>query len=130
MRVLHSKNKLEGFNPLILSLEEVHWELDEAALKDRKFRAALSLSLEQKGMLWPPIVWTQDTFMKYLESGGKHDYEKSMKTDKELRVAIGNNRFDFAKKNNYTHIECVLAQKPEDRLKILEITKMDYCVDF
>jgi hypothetical protein len=131
MRLLHSKKKVEGFKHKVFSLTDVYWKLDEAAVLDRKFREALARSLDDQGMLWPPIVWRQDTFLTYLEESGKrHDPSKSVKIDLDYRVAIGNNRFYYAVKNGYTHIECVIADLWEDRDTILEQTLMEYAKDF
>ena len=63
--ILKAKNKLFSWDVRIFYLEEVYWQMDEAALLDRNFMAAIKESLDDKGMLWPPIVWTQDTFMTY-----------------------------------------------------------------
>jgi hypothetical protein len=78
MKILHSKKKVEGFEHKVFSLTDVYWKLDEAAVLDHKFRKALSESLDQQGMLWPPIVWTQSVFLVCLEeSGRRHDPSKS-----------------------------------------------------
>lgn len=131
MNVLHSKNSLEDFKQVVLSLDEVYWQLDEAAILDPKFRAALAYSLDSNGMLWPPIVWTQKTFMDYYSANpSRQDPTKLVDQDKSYRVAIGNNRFNYAKIRGYTHIECVIADKWEDKDSILKITEMEYCVDF
>lgn len=131
MRILLSKNKLQDYTHRVLSLTDVYWQLDEAAILDRKFRSALSESLDNKGMLWPPIVWTQDVFMEYYESNPKRqDPAKLVKQPKLYRVAIGNNRFNYASQKGYTHIECVIADTWQDKDKILAITEMQYRVDF
>ena len=131
MRILHSKKKLEGYEHRVFSLNDVYWKLDESALLDWRFREALAKSLNEKGMLWPPIVWKQETFLVYLqESRRKHDPSKSVDIDLDYRVAIGNNRFHYAKQNNYTHIECVIAEIWQDRDLILSQTEMEYKKDY
>ena len=131
MRVLHSKKKVEGYERRVFSLTDVYWKLDEAAVLDRKFREALSKSLDEKGMLWPPIVWRQDVFLTYLkESGRRHDPSKSVKIDQDYRVAIGNNRFYYAETNGYTHVECVVAGVWKDKDIILAQTEMEYRKDY
>jgi hypothetical protein len=131
MFVLNSKNKLEDYGHLVLSLDEVYWQLDEAALLDPKFRSALSYSLDENGMLWPPIVWTQSTFMEYYrDKPERQDPAKLVYQEKPYRVAIGNNRLEYAKRKGYTHVECVLADRWQDKDDILKITEMEYCVDF
>ena len=129
--ILKSKNKLFSWDVRIFYLEEVYWQMDEAALLDRNFLAAIKKSLYDKGMLWPPIVWTQDTFMTYWkEQPHRQDQNKSMENTLKYRCAIGNNRFNYAKENGYTQIECVYVPTWQDKDAVLEITKMDYCVDF
>ena len=131
MKILHSKKKVEGFEHKVFSLTEVYWKLDEAAVLDRKFREALARSLNEQGMLWPPIVWSQETFLTYLEEGGRrHDPSKSIEIDLDYRVAIGNNRFYYAEQNGYTHIECVIAGVWQDRDTILTQTEMEYRKDY
>jgi hypothetical protein len=131
MRILRSKKKVEGFEHRIFSLTEVYWKLDESATLDWRFREALSKSLDKHGMLWPPVVWKQETFLVYLQEGKrKHDPNKAVEIDLDYRVAIGNNRLYYAEKNNYTHIECVLARVWKDRDTILEQTLMEYKKDF
>jgi len=131
MRILHSKRKLEGFEHRVFSLTEVYWKLDEAAVLDPKFRKALETSLDQSGMLWPPIVWKQSVFLEYLsEANPRHDPSKAVEIDLDYRVAIGNNRFHYAEQKGYTHIECVLAAAWPDRSLILSQTEMEYKKDY
>ena len=131
MKILHSKKKVEGFEHKVFSLTDVYWKLDECALLDWKFREALSKSLNEQGMLWPPIVWKQETFLVYLqESKRRHDPSKAIDIDLDYRVAIGNNRFHYAEQNGYTHIECVIAKVWQDRDSILDQTLMEYRKDF
>jgi hypothetical protein len=131
MRIFHSKKKVEGFEHKVFSLTDVYWKLDEAAVLDHKFRKALAKSLDEQGMLWPPIVWSQKTFLTYLEEGGRrHDPSKSIEIDLDYRVAIGNNRFYYAEQNGYTHIECVMADVWQDRDTILAQTEMEYRKDY
>jgi hypothetical protein len=131
MKILHSKKKVKGFEHKVFSLNEVYWKLDEAAILDRKFREALSKSLKEHGMLWPPVVWKQETFLVYLQEGKKkHDPSKAIDIDLDYRVAIGNNRFYYAEQNGYTHIECVLAPAWQDRDTISAQTLMEYRKDY
>jgi hypothetical protein len=131
MKILHSKKKVEGFEHKVFSLTDVYWKLDEAAVLDHTFRKTLSGSLDSLGMLWPPIVWTQGTFLVYLvESGKKHDPSKAIEIDQTYRVAIGNNRFNYAEDKGFTHIECVVARTWQDKDKILDQTLMEYRKDF
>ena len=131
MKILHSKKKVEGFEHKVFSLTDVYWKLDEAAILDHTFRKNLSKSLDGLGMLWPPVVWTQDTFLVYLtESGKRHDPSKAIEIDQTYRVAIGNNRFEYAKDKGYTHIECVVAEVWKDRDTISAQTLMEYMKDF
>jgi hypothetical protein len=131
MKILHSKKKVEGFEHKVFSLTDVYWKLDEAAVLDHTFRKTLSESLDSLGMLWPPIVWSQKTFLTYLEEGGRrHDPSKSIEVDLDYRVAIGNNRFYYAEQNGYTHIECVIAEVWKDRDAVLTQTLMEYRKDY
>ena len=131
MKILHSKKKVEGFEHKVFSLTDVYWKLDEAAVLDHKFRKALSESLDQQGMLWPPIVWTQSVFLVYLaEAGRRHDPSKSIEVDQGYRVAIGNNRFHYAQQAGFTHIECVMSPTWQDRDTILAQTEMEYRKDY
>ena len=63
--ILKTKNKLPNWNVKAFNLDEVYSQMDEAALSDIKFLAAINKSLDEKGMLWPPIVWSQETFLVY-----------------------------------------------------------------
>jgi hypothetical protein len=129
--ILKAKNKLFSWDVRIFYLEEVYWQMDEAALLDRNFRAAIKKSLDDNGMLWPPIVWSQETFLVYCqEQPHRQDPNKAIETGLNYRCAIGNNRFNYAKENGYTQIECVYVSTWQDKDAVLEITKMDYCVDF
>lgn len=131
MKILHPKNTVSGYTHKVFSLDEVYWQLDEAALLDPKFRSALAKSLSERGMLWPPIVWTQQTFLDYYDTNPKRqDPAKLVEQDKPYRVAIGNNRFYYAAEQGYTHIECVIADRWQDKDDILKITQMEYRVDF
>jgi hypothetical protein len=131
MKILHSKKKVESFEHKVFSLTDVYWKLDEAAVLDHTFRKTLSESLDSLGMLWPPIVWSQETFLTYLEEGGRrHDPSKSVEINLDYRVAIGNNRFYYAEQNGYTHIECVMAGVWQDRDTILAQTEMEYRKDY
>jgi len=131
MKILHSKKKVEGFKHRVFSLADVYWKLDEAAILDHKFRAALKKSLDDQGMLWPPIVWSQQTFLTYFkESGRRHDPSKSIEVSQSFRVAIGNNRFFYAQQSGFTHIECVLSPTWQDRDTILSQTEMEYRKDY
>jgi hypothetical protein len=131
MKVLYSKKKVKGFKHKIFYINDVYCKLDGAAVSDHKFKKALSESLDKQGMLWPPIVWKQDVFLLCLnESGKRHDPDKPIEVDQSYRVAIGNNRFHYAKENEYTHIECVIAEMWRDRDTILAQTEMEYRKDY
>ena len=131
MHTLHSVNKVSDYPSSVFSVDDVYWKLDEAAVLDGTFRNSLANSLGSRGMLWPPILWTQETFLMYLqESGTRHDPNKDINTPYLYRVAIGNNRFCYAKENGYTHIECVVAGTWQDRATILSKTLMEYGRDF
>jgi hypothetical protein len=129
--ILKSKNKVDGWSTRVFNLYEVYSEMDEAALLDRKFLAAIKKSIADNGMLWPPIVWSQDTFLTYYEEQPqRQDPNKAVEIDLKYRCAIGNNRFNYAKENNYTAIECVYVSRWQDKDAVLKLTQMEYCVDF
>ena len=129
--ILKAKNKLPDWNIRVFNLDEVHTEMDYAALLDRNFLAAIKKSLDNNGMLWPPIVWTQKTFLVYCqEQPHRQDPNKLVDTNLKYRCAIGNNRFNYAKENGYTQIECVYVPTWQDKDTVLETTRMEYCVDF
>ena len=129
--ILKSKNKVDGWSTRVFNLNEVYSEMDEAALLDRKFLAAIKKSIADNGMLWPPIVWSQDTFLTYYEEQPqRQDPNKAVEIDLKYRCAIGNNRFNYAKENNYTAIECVYVSRWQDKDAVLKLTQMEYCVDF
>jgi hypothetical protein len=131
MKILHSKKKVEGFEHRIFSLDDVYWKLDEAAVLDPKFRKALAKSLDEQGMLWPPIVWTHETYLAFLEEGcNNHDSYKDLNIAQKYRVSLGNNRFEYAHEKGYTHIECVVANNWTERKTILDQTIMEYRKDF
>lgn len=60
--ILTAKNKHAEWDIRVFNLDEVYWELDEAAKRDLKFLEAIKNSIDSRGMLWPPIVWTQKLF--------------------------------------------------------------------
>ena len=129
--ILKTKNKLPNWNVKAFNLDEVYSQMDEAALSDIKFLAAINKSLDEKGMLWPPIVWSQETFLVYYkEQPHRQDRTKPVDIDLKYRCAIGNNRFNYAKENGYKQIECVYVSNWQDKDAVLEVTKMEYCVDF
>ena len=97
---------------------------------DSKFREALKKSLDERGMLWPPIVWTQETFLEFVDSGSRQDRTKPIDVDYHWRCAIGNNRLEYAKLSGYTEVECVIAETWQDKDRILSITRMEYRKDF
>jgi hypothetical protein len=131
MIILYPKRKVEGFEHKIFSLEEVYWKLDEAAVLDRNFRKAVTDSFDSEGIIWPPIVWTQETYMAFLEEGNKkHDTYKDLKITQTYRVSLGNNRFEYAKDKGFTHIECVFAKHWTDRDLISAQTLMRYGKDY
>ena len=63
--ILKAKNKLPSWDIRVFDLDEVYARMDDAALTDRNFLAAIKKSLDENGMLWPPIVWLQKTFLLY-----------------------------------------------------------------
>jgi hypothetical protein len=129
--ILKAKNKLSEWNIKTFNIDEVYWQMDEAALQDFRFRNAINKSLNERGMLWPPIVWLQETFMIYAqEQSHRIDPTKATEQDLKYRCAIGNNRFNYAKQNGYEKIECVYAPTWQDKDTILKSTYMEYCVDF
>jgi hypothetical protein len=129
--ILKAKNKVNDWPTRVFNLDEVYSEMDEAALLDRNFLAAIKKSIDNDGMLWPPIVWSQDTFLTYYEEQPqKQDPNKAVETDLKYRCAIGNNRFNYAKENNYTAIECIYVSKWQNKDTVLKITQMEYCVNF
>ena len=129
--ILKAKNKLPEWNIKTFNIDEVYWQMDEAALQDFRFRNAINKSLNERGMLWPPIVWLQETFMIYAqEQSHRIDPTKATEQDLKYRCAIGNNRFNYAKQNGYEIIECVYAPTWQDKDTILKSTYMEYCVDF
>jgi hypothetical protein len=64
------------------------------------------------------------------ESENRHDPSKDIEITKTYRVAIGNNRFEYAREKGYTHIECAIAKDWKDRETILAQTEMRYYEDF
>ena len=129
--ILKAKNKLPEWDIKTFNIDEVYWQMDEAAFQDFRFRNAINKSLNERGMLWPPIVWLQETFMIYAqEQSHRIDPTKATEQDLKYRCAIGNNRFNYAKQNGYEKIECVYAPTWQDKDTILKSTYMEYCVDF
>lgn len=126
--ILRAQNKLEP--SIVLRLDEIFWQLDDAAKMDSKFREALKKSLDERGMLWPPIVWTQKTFLEFVDSKSRQDRTKPIDVDYHWRCAIGNNRLEYAKLSGYTEVECVVAETWQDKDRILSITRMEYRRDF
>ena len=129
--ILKAKNKLSNWDIKVFNLDEVYARMDDAALRDRNFLAAIKKSIDENGMLWPPIVWLQKTFLRYAEEQPySQDPTKPVDVDFKYRCAIGNNRFNYAKENGYKQIECVYVPTWQDKDAVLKVTKMEYCVDF
>ena len=129
--ILKAKNKFPEWDTRVFNLDKVYWELDACAIQDVKFVNALEKSLNERGMIWPPIVWLQKTYLKYTEEQSHRvDPTKVHEQDLKYRCAIGNNRFNYAKKNGYTEIECVYVPTWQDKDIIVQTTQMNYCVDF
>ena len=129
--ILKAKNKFPEWDTRVFNLDKVYWELDACAIQDVKFVNALEKSLNERGMIWPPIVWLQETFMIYYEEQNhRQDSNKTVEQDLKYRCAIGNNRFNYAKENGHKKIECVYAPTWQDKDTILKSTYMEYCVDF
>jgi hypothetical protein len=118
MHVLYPKHTVDGYQHLVLPLDSVHWQLDEAAVLDPKFRVSLNTSLDIEGMLWPPIVTTTA------------DIPSDTVIDKPYYVTIGNNRLQYAADKGYSHIQCVYVDSWEDRQTVHAATLMEYCVDY
>tara|TARA_X000001388_G_scaffold70061_1_gene58952 strand:- start:259 stop:651 length:393 start_codon:yes stop_codon:yes gene_type:complete len=129
--LLKAKNKLDHWDIRTFDIDQVFWQMDEAALRDTNFRQAITKSLDEQGMLWPPIVWLQETFLVYFqEQPHRQDPTKDFEQPLKYRCAIGNNRFYYAKDNGYTKIECVYVDKWQEKDIVLKTTQMEYCVDF
>ena len=87
--ILKAKNKLPSWDIRVFNLDEVHTEMDEAALLDRNFLAAIKKSLDNNGMLWPPIVWTQETFLVYWqEQSHRQDPNKPVDVEAYLETIL------------------------------------------
>jgi hypothetical protein len=119
-KVLSSQNKLNG--TIVVALDEIHSVSDN--VQDKAFDSILSKSIESKGMLNPILICTDSDF----KETNIRDFERRPVPDtitEKYRCLIGNNRYRYAKENNYTHIECFLAHTYEEVKKAHLITQIE-----
>jgi len=92
---------------VVLPLSDINSVNDN--LNDVAFEKTLKKSLEQKGMLHPILVCTDEDFKQTDISRFERRHVPETILQK-YRCLIGNNRIKYAKENGYTHIECHLVR--------------------
>ena len=82
-------------------------------LQDKAFDNILDKSIKSKGMLHPILVCTDSDFKNTdIRSFERRNVPEEI--SETYRCMIGNNRYDYAKRNKYTHIECVVVTTLEE----------------
>ena len=93
-------------------------------LNDNAFEKILDKSIKQKGMLNPLLVCTDKDF----KATDIRNFERRSVPEnivEEYRCLIGNNRYKYAVKNGYTHIECHVVSTFDEVKKAHQITKIE-----
>ena len=91
----------------IIALKDIHSVNDN--LQDKAFDKILTNSLETKGMLNPILVCTDKDF-KQTDISRFERRSVPAEIKEKYRCLIGNNRYAYALKNGYTHIECLIVR--------------------
>lgn len=78
---------------------------------DQKWRRAFLKSIQEKGMLNPILVCTEDKLKDELYRIFREPFEY---TGHKWRVFTGNNRFHWAVENKYTSIDAYVVQSCDD----------------
>ena len=91
------------FSTKVIALEDIHSVLDDC--NDEVFTENLQNSLRTKGMLNPILVCT-DVDFKSTDISAFERRPVPEDIEQQYRCLIGNNRYLYAVKNGYTHIEC------------------------
>ena len=107
-RILQCTQK--RFDTNIIPLYNIYSVKDD--IKDLAFDNIFNKSLDTKGMLNPILVCKQSDYVETFKS-----FERRHVPDvvsETYRCMIGNNRYDYAKRNGYTYIECIVVTSLEE----------------
>ena len=95
------------FSTQIIPLKDIHSVADTGNLTS--FRDRLYHSLKTKGMLNPILVCTDEDF-KDTDISAFERRPVPKEIEQSYRCLIGNNRYQYAIPNGYTHIECHIVK--------------------
>ena len=102
MQVLKAVNKYP--DSVIVALDDIYSLNDN--LHDCSFLNIFHKSLSMKGMLNPILVSTEQGFKNNTHPFDRRPQPENV--EQMYRCMIGNNRYKYAVKNGYTHIECLV----------------------
>ena len=91
----------------IIPLNEINSVKDD--IHDSVFDATLEKSLKIKGML-NPILICKDYDFKQTDIRNFERRQVPEDIKEKYRCLIGNNRYAYALRNGYTHIECLIVR--------------------
>lgn len=108
IKILHCKTK--QINTEVIPLKDIYSVKDD--IHDIAFDNIFNKSLDTKGMLNPILVCKQSEYVSTYKSFERRNVPDEV--SETYRCMIGNNRYDYAKRNNYTHIECKVVTSLEE----------------
>lgn len=119
-KTLTCLNKLSG--TVIIALNNINSISDN--LEDKAFDNTLSKSLLMKGMLNPILICTDKDFKQTDISRFERRPVPDIITE-DYRCLIGNNRYNYARENGYTHIECHIVKTFEQVKNAHRLTQIE-----
>ena len=112
--VLKAQNKVEGFETVEVPLKDIHILVDPNSAHHGVKYKACSESLE-KGMSWPIILSTYETYWKKEKLWPKH-------TKEGYGVSNGNKRVLWAREKGYDMIDSIIVKSKKERDKVNKST--------
>lgn len=112
--VLKAQNKVEGFETVEVPLKDIHILVDPNAPHHGVKYKACSESLE-KGMKWPIILSTYETYWKKEKLWPKH-------TKEGYGVSNGNKRVLWAQEKGYDMIDSIIVKSKKERDEVNKST--------
>lgn len=112
--VLKAQNKVEGFETVEVPLKDIHILVDPNSPHHGVKYKACAESLE-KGMRWPIILSTYETYWKKEKLWPKH-------TKEGYGVTNGNKRVLWAIDNDYKMIDSIIVKSKKERDEVNKST--------
>jgi len=94
---------------IVINLKDIYSVKDN--IHDLAFDKIFNNSLKTKGMLNPILVCKQSEYVEKFKSFERRPVPDNV--PETYRCLIGNNRYDYALRNGYTHIECLVVDTLE-----------------